>query len=220
MLFAVSETVFFLLLASLLGGAAGWWLARSGRISVTKAMDRSGAHAAADRELVAARAEIERLSTKLAVATEAIRELEAPGGETAPNETAVNPVIAEEIPEAPAPPVELRAVTDDEATTAESADEGEEDVADDEIDEPAVTVEDTSNETAEMSVAMDADDEDPGSSDFIVKSARARGGKRLSERVAEASVFSRPRGGSRKIEFEGDADSRKHTVPGSEDASG
>ena len=54
MLYAVSEIVFFLLLATLLGIGLGWWMARSDRVSVVAAMDRSGAHAASDRELVEA----------------------------------------------------------------------------------------------------------------------------------------------------------------------
>ena len=116
MLFAVFEIVFFLLLATLLGALAGWWLARSGRVSVTKAMDRSGAHAAADRELASAREEIARLSTKLNVATEAIRELET--GHRLRSPEPVSELDAS-LPEVPAAPAGLGATEERAVPTAE-----------------------------------------------------------------------------------------------------
>jgi hypothetical protein len=188
MLFAMSQIVFFLLLASLLGGAAGWWLARSGRISVTAAMDRSGAHAAADRELESARAEIDRLQAKLAITTEAIRELET--GEVATEvetpsmsefaEPASLVEFARTIPAVPGAPVELRAVEDH-----------------DQADEPEASA----AEDAPAHVAIDVED-DAGSNDFAIRSVRDKGGKRLSDRVAEASTLSRPDREEPTIKFE------------------
>jgi len=205
MLFAISQIVFFLLLASLLGGAAGWWLARSGRISVTAAMDRSGAHAAADRELGSARAEIERLQAKLAIATEAIRELETgevaaePEANPESGSDAPAPLVefARRLPAVPGAPVELRAVADqDDQDDAEDAGEGpsDEDAAD----------EASGDSAAPDDVAIDVED-DLGSNEFIVRSVRAKGGKRLADRVAEASALSRSERSEPTIKFD-DAD--------------
>jgi len=173
MLYAMSEIAFFILLASLLGAAAGWWLARSGKVSVMKAMDRSGAHAAADRELDTARAEVAQLAAKLAIATEAIRELETERVRSGPA-----------IPEVPAPPVELHSVST--AAGTERADFGEVDAA------PGTPT--------DGPVADAPDDAAPPT--FPTLSGRARGGKRLSDRVAEASpVLARPEREAPKIDF-------------------
>jgi hypothetical protein len=51
------------------------------------------------------------------------------------------------------------------------------------------------------SEATGATGDDVDADEFIVESVRAKGGKRLSERVAEASVFSRSDRGAPKIEF-------------------
>ena len=193
MLYAVSEIVFFLLLATLLGIGLGWWMARSDRVSVVAAMDRSGAHAAANRELAEARSEVAHLTAKLAVATEAIRELEHEG--TGPASTADNtetmseadPIeVFPEVPAAPAPPIELHAIEPivDEPEVEDPVDE-----APAELEEPV--------ESPEAVV----EDEDLGSDEQILRASKDRGGKRLSTRVAEASVFSRRDRTAPKIKF-------------------
>ena len=191
MLFAVFEILFFLIVASLLGGAAGWWLARSGRVSVTKAMDRSGAHAAADRELASAREEIARLVSKLNVATDAIRELET--GEHGAV-TARTADLEAGLPQVPVAPVELRAVEAPEAPVLASA------PASDGTDTAATAA---THAESDVSVRV-AGSEDPATNGVIARSARAKGGKRLSERVAEASPFARPDRAAPTIKFDED----------------
>ena len=188
MLYAVSEIIFFLLIATVVGGVAGWWLARSGKISVSAAMDRSGAHAASSRELDAANSEIERLTAKLSIATDAIRELEAEGG-AAPELPAEPP---QSLPEVPAAPVALTAIATDDVAEPESAED----------DEPEDDAEVVSTGAADTGAAGDDIDAD----EFIVESVKAKGGKRLSTRVAEASVFSRAERSAPKIEFKSDGD--------------
>lgn len=196
MLYAVSEIVFFLLLATLLGIGLGWWMARSDRVSVVAAMDRSGAHAASDRELVEARGEIAQLTAKLAVATDAIRELEREGAgpaSTAEDTETLNEFDPIEVfPEVPAPPIALRAVepieSDDEALADVEVPEAEVDSEPEADAEPPDTISDV----------------DPGSDEQILRTSKDRGGKRLSARVAEASVFSRRDRTAPKIKFDGD----------------
>ena len=196
MLYAVSEIVFFLLLATLLGIGLGWWMARSDRVSVVAAMDRSGAHAASDRELVEARGEIAQLTAKLAVATDAIRELEHEG--TGPASTADDTETLNEFdpievfPEVPAAPVELRAV--------EPIDDDDDVVPESEA--PAAEADAEPEADAEQSEPTE--DVDPGSDEQILRTSKDRGGKRLSARVAEASVFSRRDRTAPKIKFDGD----------------
>ncbi len=198
MLYAVSEIVFFLLLATLLGVALGWWMARSERISVVAAMDRSGAHAASDRELVEARAEIAQLTAKLTIATDAIRELEnegPPPASTAEDTETMNESDPIEVfPEIPAAPVELRAVEP-------VVDEEDEDEVEVEAATEAEIETTTEPEPEEPKLELD-DDVDPGSDVEILRASKDRGGKRLSARVAEASVFSRRDRAAPKIKFD------------------
>jgi hypothetical protein len=192
MLFAVFEIVFFLLLATLLGAFAGWWLARSGRVSVTKAMDRSGAHAAADRELASAREEIARLSTKLNVATEAIRELETGHRRRTPEPVSE---LDASLPEVPAAPAGLRATEERAVPSRSSADASD----------GADTASTASTHTESDVTVTVAGSEDP-LSNGLNRGGRTRGGKRLSERVAEASPFMKPDRPAPTIKFDDDSD--------------
>ncbi len=197
MLYAVSEIVFFLLVATLLGIGVGWWMARSERISVVAAMDRSGAHAAADRELAEARGEIEQLTAMLAVATEAIRELEHEGtpeestAEDTETTTETDPIAV--FPEIPEPPAEPPAV---EPPAVEPIDPGADVLAAPPIIDapPEVEREDAPEDTPV--------DDDPGSDANILRASKDRGGKRLSARVAEASAFSRRDRSAPTIKFD------------------
>jgi hypothetical protein len=198
MLYAVSEIVFFLLLATLLGVGLGWWMARSDRISVVAAMDRSGAHATADRELTEARGEIIQLAAKLAVATEAIRELEhegTPPASTAQDTETINEIDPIEVfPQVPAAPAEVRAA----GLRNDPADE------DGVEPEPGidVPVDEDASESDEDAVRVD--DDGPRAEVPAIRTSKDRGGKRLSARVAEASVFSRSNRSAPKIKFDSD----------------
>jgi hypothetical protein len=201
MLYAVSEIVFFLLLATLLGVGLGWWMARSDRISVVAAMDRSGAHAASDRELTEARGEIAQLTAKLAIATEAIRELEhegAPSKSSVEDTATINEIDAIEVfPEVPAAPVELRSA----GLVNESA---AEDAVAPEIDSEMPVDEALPEIEADITPPDDVEDGDLHSDGDFLRTSKDRGGKRLSARVAEASVFSRRERAAPKIKFDSD----------------
>jgi hypothetical protein len=215
MLFAAFEIAIFLALATLLGGAAGWLLARSRKVGVARAMDRSGANAAADRELEIARAEIVRLNSKLRVATDAIRELEQAA---APPNGEVHDLDA--IPDVPAAPPEL--VESDPADAIEIVSNGTD-----------TTTEVTAENEAEVELiaspvpeggALDPDDgghaadpeddvavaETTGEGDEMAGDAKeagsSGGGKRLSSRVAEVASAARLERPAPTIRFDDPSD--------------
>jgi hypothetical protein len=174
MWYAASEIIFFLLAAAVVGGGIGFGLAKANKISLARAFDRSGAYAPAERELAAARDQIDVLTARLAVATAAVRELEAERAASAPRS---EPVAA-------------------------TRDEENGDYVDylDRFDEPAGLADDpaplpsppglraVASATEERQVGISFGPEDTGHSG---PAPEANGdGKRLSERVAEAAAFS------------------------------
>ena len=174
MLYAVSEILVFLLIATLLGIGIGFFVARNSKVSVSRALDRSGAHAAADRELAASREQIERLTRRLAVATEAIRELEGA-------------------------PVRKSEVDGNVSTLDETSDEGDRRsghewndavAAADEFDEVVDGLIDRDRREDRAETAIRFDPPDPDDAYSTETGSSSKGGKRLAARVAEASEFS------------------------------
>jgi hypothetical protein len=228
MLFAAFEIVIFLLVATLLGAAAGWSLACARKVGVTRAMDRSGAHAAADRELEIARAEITRLNSKLRVAADAIRELE---GSAAPSNGEMRDLHA--IPKVPAAPPELddSHVAEIGETVSDGADTHSEAVAEDEAEfevEGFAAAPDDEN-LAELEAAVDSGAQPDAGTEFEADSGIAAGdpaaagesaqpvhaggqtstspgGRRLARRVADAESAANSERPGPRIRFDDPSD--------------
>ena len=69
MWYAASEILIFLLIALVLGGFAGFAIAQTYTISLTRSKERSKASAKAAKELTAARAQISELQRQVAIGT-------------------------------------------------------------------------------------------------------------------------------------------------------
>jgi hypothetical protein len=174
MWYAAAEIIIFLLAAAVVGGGIGFGLAKANKISVARAFDRSGAYAPAERELAAARDQIDVLTARLAVATAAVRELEAERAASAPRP---EPVVAT-----------LHDEDDDYVDYLDGFDEPRS-LADDPAPLPSPSgLRALASVPEERRVGITFGPEDTGHS---APAPEANGeGKRLSERVAEAAAFS------------------------------
>jgi hypothetical protein len=217
MFYAASQIVLLLLVAAALGGGIGYGIAQARHVNVSRALDRSGAHKTMERDLANARAEIAVVSAELEVANETIRRIDERNRiepvEFERRVPAVEPPAPQPDPAELVPDPEAEAdEADEDATAPELLVEPEpaprSAVVAELAFEPAVTSDEptvTADEIEDVDKAVSADavavtvdrveaadeleevDEFAWTAPKVPSQRGSRGGRRLADRVADAS---------------------------------